>query len=277
MGYLPRSAIEGMAGGGGGAWGDISGKPATFAPTLPLAQSDITGLVAALSGKEPAVGTVNTDTGTFGGVATVPQISVNGKGQVTGVTAVAIDFSGYVTTSALTSGLSGKENAGVAGGLIAALTKASVGLADADNTADTAKPVSTAQQAALNLKAPLANPQFTGTAFFAQPTPTSLSATATLTIAQLLTLIINATGTTAKNFTLPTGTLTDAGILGGALAVGQAFEWYLINTGTSSGTATLLAGTGHTIVGAALTAIGTSSRWFTRKTAANTFVTYRIG
>ncbi len=340
----------GSGGGGSGstAWADITGKPSTFAPAVPIAQADITGLVAALAGKEPAVGTVNEDTGTFGGMLTVPQISVNGKGQITSVTAVEIDFSGYATTGALASGLAGKqplaavltgttasfttaqetklsgittgatansadatllaranhtgsqpaatisdfaatadarvaagitgkENAGVAAGLIAALTKASVGLGSVDNTADAAKPVSTAQQTALNLKAPLANPQFTGTAFFEQPAPTSLAATATLTIAQLLTLILNPTGTTAKNFTLPTGTLTDAGILGGALAVGQGFEWYIINTGTSSGSATLLAGTGHTIVGAALTAIGTSSRWFTRKTAANTFVTYRIG
>lgn len=45
----------------------------------------------------------------------------------------------------------------------AALTKSDVGLANVDNTADTAKPVSTAAQTALNLKAPLASPTFTGT------------------------------------------------------------------------------------------------------------------
>jgi hypothetical protein len=43
------------------------------------------------------------------------------------------------------------------------LAKSDVGLANVDNTADTAKPVSTAQQTALNLKAPLASPAFTGT------------------------------------------------------------------------------------------------------------------
>jgi hypothetical protein len=43
------------------------------------------------------------------------------------------------------------------------LTKTDVGLSSADNTADTAKPVSTAQQTALNLKANLAGPTFTGT------------------------------------------------------------------------------------------------------------------
>lgn len=42
------------------------------------------------------------------------------------------------------------------------LVKADVGLGNVDNTADTAKPVSTAQQTALNLKAPLASPALTG-------------------------------------------------------------------------------------------------------------------
>jgi hypothetical protein len=43
------------------------------------------------------------------------------------------------------------------------LTKSDVGLANADNTSDAAKPISTAAQAALDLKAPLASPTFTGT------------------------------------------------------------------------------------------------------------------
>lgn len=42
------------------------------------------------------------------------------------------------------------------------IVKGDVGLANVDNTADTAKPVSTAQQTALNLKADLASPTFTG-------------------------------------------------------------------------------------------------------------------
>lgn len=44
-----------------------------------------------------------------------------------------------------------------------AVTKTQVGLGNVDNTADTAKPVSTTQQGALDLKAPLASPAFTGT------------------------------------------------------------------------------------------------------------------
>ena len=48
-------------------------------------------------------------------------------------------------------------------GTVAGVTKAMVGLGDVDNTTDAAKPVSTAQQTALNLKANIANPTFTGT------------------------------------------------------------------------------------------------------------------
>jgi hypothetical protein len=46
---------------------------------------------------------------------------------------------------------------------VAALTKSSVGLANVDNTTDALKPVSTATQTALDLKANLASPTFTGT------------------------------------------------------------------------------------------------------------------
>jgi hypothetical protein len=47
-------------------------------------------------------------------------------------------------------------------GTVSGITKTMVGLGSVDNTADTAKPVSTAQQTALNLKANLSAPTFTG-------------------------------------------------------------------------------------------------------------------
>jgi hypothetical protein len=47
-------------------------------------------------------------------------------------------------------------------GTVSGITKSMVGLGSVDNTADTAKPVSTAQQTALDLKANLASPTFTG-------------------------------------------------------------------------------------------------------------------
>jgi len=50
-----------------------------------------------------------------------------------------------------------------AGATVLGLNKAMVGLGDVDNTPDAGKPVSTAQQTALNAKAPVNNPTFTGT------------------------------------------------------------------------------------------------------------------
>jgi hypothetical protein len=66
--------------------------------------------------------------------------------------AVTVDDSGSVNIPA---GQSYKINN-------VALGKADVGLSSVDNTSDASKPVSTAQQTALNLKAPLASPSFTG-------------------------------------------------------------------------------------------------------------------
>lgn len=48
------------------------------------------------------------------------------------------------------------------GSLLTNMTKSQVGLGNVDNTSDVNKPVSTAQQAALDLKAPKASPAFTG-------------------------------------------------------------------------------------------------------------------
>ena len=112
--------------------------------------------------------------------------------------------------------------------------------------------------------------------FNQQPTPTAKSASATLTIAELLTGIVTTSGTSAITLTLPTGTLTDAGVTAPALPVNGCFDWAVINTGTSAGAVTVTAGTGHTLVGSATVAIGTSAGFRTRKTAANTFVSYRV-
>jgi hypothetical protein len=48
-------------------------------------------------------------------------------------------------------------------GTVSGITKAMVGLTNVDNISDANKPVSSAQQSVLNLKANLASPTFTGT------------------------------------------------------------------------------------------------------------------
>ena len=104
-----------------------------------------------------------------------------------------------------------------------------------------------------------------------QPTPATYAAAATLTVADLKTKIITYTGI-AATLTLPTGTLTEGGF--GAIYTNMAFEWSVINTG--AGICTIGAGTDHTIVGSATVAIGASARFASRRTAANTFVSYRL-
>ncbi len=118
-----------------------------------------------------------------------------------------------------------------------------------------------------------------------QVTPTAKTAAVTLTIAELLTGIITGNPAAAVAYTLPTGTLCDAGM---TIAVDEAFDWTLINIATTATyIITLTAGTAHTIVGCAKVPSnstttgglwGTSQAMYrTRKTATNTFVTYRIG
>jgi len=107
-----------------------------------------------------------------------------------------------------------------------------------------------------------------------QPAVTAVNATATLTIAQLLTEIITATSTTAVTMTLPTGTLMDGGFA--SIATNQSFDWSIINLGSSAGAVTLSAGTSHTIVGSATVAISTSAQFRSVRTAATTWVSYRI-
>jgi hypothetical protein len=111
-----------------------------------------------------------------------------------------------------------------------------------------------------------------------QPTTTTISAagSTTLTVAQLLTYIVQVTQTAAVGLTLPTGTLTDAGVLNGLSPVNTSFIWSVINLGTVLGAITISAGTNHTLVGSNLIAITTSAQFKTVKTATNTFVTYRI-
>lgn len=115
-----------------------------------------------------------------------------------------------------------------------------------------------------------------GSSAGAQPTPTAKTADFTATIAELLTRIITVTKASAVAATLPLGTDTDAGLFGGLAKVGDSFEFCVINLGSSSGAVTMTAATGHTIVGAVVVAIATSARFRTVKTAANTFVTYRV-
>lgn len=105
-----------------------------------------------------------------------------------------------------------------------------------------------------------------------QGTPGVLNATGALTAAMMLSGIVTSTTAAAVAGTVPTGTVLDAAI---EMEIGESFDWSVIATGANAFTVT--AATGHTVVGTAAVATVTSGVFRTRKTAAATFVTYRIG
>ena len=111
-----------------------------------------------------------------------------------------------------------------------------------------------------------------GVQAYNQPAPAAVNATATLTVANLKAGIITSTSAAATDMTLPTGTDTQAGFSG--TYNNFTFEWSVINTGPSL--VGVLAATAHTIVGSGSVATGTSGRFASRRTATNTFVTYRL-
>lgn len=101
------------------------------------------------------------------------------------------------------------------------VTKAQVGLGSVDNTSDAAKPVSTATQTALDLKAPLASPALTGTATAVNLTLSGRQLNTPVVLAPGVTVTVDAalgnsfTLTAGQNFTLanPTNPVHDQKIM----------------------------------------------------------------
>ena len=121
------------------------------------------------------------------------------------------------------------------------LVKGDVGLGNVDNTADTAKPVSTAQQTALDLKAPLASPTFTGTVVL----PDNTVALGTKTTGDYVSSLVAGTGVTLTNNSGESTTPT--------VAIGQA-------VGTSASVLfAQLSTSGDLTVGGNLTVNGTTT------------------
>jgi uncharacterized protein YaiE (UPF0345 family) len=105
-----------------------------------------------------------------------------------------------------------------------------------------------------------------------QGAPGVLNATGTLTAAMLAAGLVTSTTAAAVTATLDTGTVIDAAL---DLSIDQSFDWSAINTGGANAF-TVTASAGHTIVGSGTVAASSSGHFRTRKTAADTFVTYRL-
>jgi len=110
--------------------------------------------------------------------------------------------------------------------------------------------------------------------------PVSVTATATLTPAQVLNgLILANSGVTAaaQTYTLPTVVDLEA-VLTNSDKVGTSFTFRLVNLGTSSATAIIAAGTGWTVSGSLTMTIPvtTGAALLARKSAAGAWTLYRV-
>jgi hypothetical protein len=111
------------------------------------------------------------------------------------------------------------------------------------------------------------------------PAPVAVTATATLTSAQVLNglILANSGVTTAQTYTLPTVALLEADLTNSD-KVGTSFTFRVVNLGTSSGTAIIAAGTGWTITGSLTMTIPitTGAMLVARKSGAGAWVLYRV-
>lgn len=106
---------------------------------------------------------------------------------------------------------------------------------------------------------------------FVQGDPVAVNVTGAVSAAAMMGGIITSTTAAAVAGTVPTGAVMDQA---STFAINDSFDWSVIATGANAFTVT--AATGHTVVGTAAVATVTSGRFRTRKTAADTFITYRL-
>lgn len=107
-----------------------------------------------------------------------------------------------------------------------------------------------------------------------QPTtPGTLNASGTITFALIASGIITSTTAAAVTGTLATGAVMDAS---SSFAIGDSVDFSVINTGATNAFTVAAAASGHTVVGNMTVALSSTGRFRTTKTAAATFVTYRL-
>lgn len=163
----PDGALILSSGAGAPSWDDLAGKPDTFPPVIGSGGTD------AVAGNDPRLTDARTPTSHAHPVSQVSDATATGQALVTAASTAAaraaIGLGSVDNTADASKPVSTAQSAAdsaVAAAAAAALathtgntsnphsvTKAQVGLGNADNTSDAAKPVSTAQQTALDGKA----------------------------------------------------------------------------------------------------------------------------
>lgn len=183
-----------------------------------------------------AVTAANGISGTVSNATTTPAITLS----LGAITPTSISATGTVTGSNLSGTNTGDQNLGgllVKSSNLSDLTNPSaartnLGFGNVDNTSDASKPISTAQQTALNLKANSVSPSFTGT----PSAPTAAVGTNTTQIATTAFVLANAgsgaipdgdkgdiiVSNSGATFTVDAGTITTAKLGGDITAAGKA-------------------------------------------------------
>lgn len=110
---------------------------------------------------------------------------------------------------------------------------------------------------------------------YAQQAPGATTATSvTLAAADVTNGLYTSTNASAVAITLPTVATLEASVVNAR--VNSAFDFVVINLGSSSGAVTMTANTGWTLVGSATVAISTSARFTARKTDVGAWSLYRV-
>ena len=105
-----------------------------------------------------------------------------------------------------------------------------------------------------------------------QDNPVAVNVTGAVSAAAIQGGIVTSTTAAAVAGTVPTGAVMEAAV---QWDIGDSVDWSVIATGANAFTVTAAA-SGHTLVGSGVVATVTSGLFRTRKTAFETFVTYRL-
>lgn len=125
----------------------------------PLASPAFTGTPTGITKAHVGLGNVDNTADSAKPISTAVASALSGKASNANLDALNTEVDDLTIVVASKAPLASPAFTGMPTGI----TKAHVGLGSVDNTADTAKPVSTAQASAIALKANLASPTFTGT------------------------------------------------------------------------------------------------------------------